>query len=477
MLTRRELGGFGAALSLAATAGCAPAVGRAAATDTAPGAFSIDDLERRTFQWFWDTANPANGLVPDRWPSKSFCSIAAVGFGLTAYPIGVERGWITRDQALARTLTTLRFFANAPMGSEAAGKTGHNGFFYHFIDMDTGVRFETTELSSIDTVLLLAGALFAAQYFDRPDADEAEVRRLATRLNDAVDWRWMLGKGPFVSMGWNPEKGFIASQWDRYNEATLLYILALGSPTHAIDPKVWTRYSRTFDLSWGQKWGERHLFFPPQFGHQYSHVWADFRGIRDPWLRKHDLDLFENSRRATRAQRNYAIANPGHWRGYDGEVWGLTACDGPGDFKARVDGRTREFFSYSARGPDDRDDGTIAPTAMAASIAFEPTLVTAGLATMHRRYGSAIYGQYGFLDSFNPTLIAQPEGKTLLHGRIVPGLCWVDKDYLGIDQGPIVAMIANHRDGLVWQRMRGSKPIVDGLRRAGFSGGWLDGAA
>ena len=469
-LTRRELGGFGAALSLAAASGCAPIGGLA----TAGGGFTIDDLERRTFQWFWDTGNPSNGLVPDRWPSTSFCSIAAVGFGLTAYPIGVERGWITRSEALARTLTTLRFFANAPMGPDTSKTTGHKGFFYHFIDMKTGHRFGTTELSSIDTVLLLGGVLFAAQYFDRPDADEAEVRRLATRLNDAVDWRWMLGRGPFVAMGWNPETGFIASQWDRYNEATLLYLLALGSPTHAIDPGLWTIYTNAFDHSWGERWGERHLFFPPHFGHQYSHVWADFRGIRDPWLRAHDLDLFENSRRATRAQRNYAIANPNHCRGYDGEVWGLTACDGPGDFKADIGGRTREFFSYSARGPDDRDDGTIAPTAMAASINFEPALVTAGLAAMHRRYGSAIYGKYGFLDSFNPTLTALPEGKTLLHGRIVPGLCWVDTDYLGIDQGPIVAMIANYRDDFIWQRMRNCRPLVAGLKRAGFAGGWLD---
>jgi len=473
MLTRREFGGLGAAASLAALGGCAPTGGLSSATS----AFDLRDLERRTFQWFWDTANPANGLVPDRWPSKSFSSIAAVGFGLTAYAIGATRGWISRSQARDRTLTTLRFFATAPQGPQGSGVSGYKGFFYHFIDMQTGHRFETTELSSIDTVLFLGGALFAGQYYDRADPAEAEIRRLAKTINDRVDWQWMLGKGPFVSMGWKPESGFIASQWDRYNEATMLYLLALGSPNHPISPDAWTRYTRQFDLSWGDHWGERHLFFPPHFGHQYSHVWVDFRGIRDPWLRAHGLDLHENSCRATRAQRNYAIANPKGWAGYGAGCWGLTACDGPGDFKVMVGGRTREFFSYSARGPDDRDDGTLAPTAIAASIAFEPALVTDGLAAMQRRYGAAIYGQYGFLDAFNPTLTDPPTGAKLRHGRIIPGLCWVDTDYLGIDQGPIVAMIANHRDEMVWKAMRGCRPIIDGLKRAGFNGGWLDRAA
>ena len=473
MLTRRELGGLGAALSLAAIGGCAPASGLV----PMPGVLDLDDLERRTFQWFWDTGNAANGLVPDRWPSKSFCSIAAVGFALNTYAIGAERGWITRAEARDRTLTTLRFFATAPQGPAASGVTGHRGFFYHFIDMDKGHRFETTELSSIDTVLLLAGILFAAQYYDRADSAETEIRRLARVINDRVDWPWMLGTGPYVSMGWNPEKGFIPHQWDRYNEATLLYLLALGSPTHPIDPRVWTRYTRMFDLSWGDHFGERHLHFPPMFGHQYSHVWVDFRGIRDPWLRAHDLDLFDNSRRATRAQRNYALANPGKWTGYGADCWGLTACDGPGDFKTDIGGATREFFSYSARGPGDRDDGTLAPTALVGSIAFEPELVTAALSAIHRRYGAAIYGQYGFLDAFNPTLTEPLPRQALLHGRIIPGLCWVDNDYLGIDQGPIVAMIANHRDDFVWKHMRGCRPLVDGLRRAGFTGGWLDRAA
>jgi hypothetical protein len=437
------------------------------------GSALLDDLEQRTFRWFWDLGNPANGLVPDRWPSKSFCSIAAVGFALNAYAIGAERGWITRAQARDRTLATLRFFANAAQGDAATGITGHRGFFYHFIDMEHGRRFETVELSSIDTVLLLGGILFAGSYYDRDDPAEAEIRSLAQAINGRVDWTWMYGRGPLIAMGWTPEHGFLESQWDRFNEATLLYLLALGSPTHPVDPRVWTRWTENFRYGWGDHWGEKHLSFPPLFGHQYSHVWVDFRGIRDPWLRAHDLDLFENSRRATRAQRNYAIANPGGWAAYGANCWGLTACDGPGDFVAVIGGRKRQFFSYSARGPGERDDGTLAPTAMASSIAFEPQLVLAGLNAMTGRFGSAIYGKYGFLDSFNPTLMEAPPGVRFSNGRLVPGTGWVDVDYLGIDQGPIVAMIANYRDELIWRAMRRSPPLVAGLKRAGFTGGWL----
>ena len=468
MYTRRQVGGLGAALGASALVGCA-SPGWPANT----AAFDLDDLQRRTFDWFWDLANPVNGLVPDRWPSKSFCSIAAVGFGLTALPIGVERGWIGRAQARARTLTTLRFFAEAPQGPQATGVTGHKGFFYHFIDMEHGHRFETTELSSVDTTLLLGGMLFAAEYFNESSPDEVEIRRLADVINNRVDWQWMLGNGPYVSMGWSPEKGFIPAQWDRYNEATLLYLLALGSPTYPISPEVWTRYTAEFDKSWGMHWGQQHMHFPPMFGHQYSHVWVDFKGIADPWLRAKGIDLFENSRRAAFAQRNYAIANPGGWAGYGGNVWGLTACDGPGDFKRIIAGKEREFFSYSARGPGERDDGTLAPTAAAGSIAFAPEIVIPALAAMKARYGAAIYGRYGFFDAFNPTLADPAIAGKLLQGRVVPGVTWVDTDYLGIDQGPIVAMIANHRDGLVWKAMRKSRPVVTGLRKAGFRGGWL----
>jgi len=469
--TRRDVIRF-AALGLAGLGtGCARAL---PATSSTPADRSlVDDLEHRTFRWFWDTGDPATGLVPDRWPSKSFCSIAAVGFALNAYAVGAERGWISRAQARERTLNTLRFFATAPQGEAAAGMTGHRGFFYHFIDMQRGHRFETVELSSIDTVLLLAGMLFAGSYYSSDDPAEAEIRRLAKEINDRVDWPWMLGKGPLVSMGWTPEEGFIESQWDRFNESTILYLLAIGSPTHPIDPAIWHRWTENFAYSWGDHWGERHLAFAPLFGHQFSHVWVDFRGIRDPWLRAHNLDLFENSRRATRAQRNYAIANPEGWATYGPDCWGLTACDGPGDFKLVIGGREREFHGYTARGPDRIDDGTLAPTAMASSIAFEPELVRSGLASMKRRFGPAIYGQYGFFDSFNPTLTEVPPGVSI-GGRLVPGFGWVDTDYLGIDQGPIVGMIANYRNELIWRAMRRSPPIVAGLKRAGFTGGWLD---
>lgn len=434
--------------------------------------FDLGKLARQTFDWFWDLGDAKTGLIPDRWPTPSFASIAAVGFALTIYPVGVSRGWISREQARARTLATLRFFDTAPQGPEAKGRAGHKGFFYHFLSMEDGTRFGTTELSSVDTTLLLGGILFAAQWFDGNDTEEREIRTLAERIYGRVDWQWMLGNGPFVSMGWHPEKGFIPSQWDIYNEAMLLYVLAFASPTHAIDPAIWTRLTQRFDSSWGTHWGEEHLHFSPLFGHQYSHLWIDFRKIQDPYIRARGIDYFENSRRAVKAQRNYAIENPKGWDAYGPNIWGLTACDGPGDFKQVINGKEREFYSYSARGPGERDDGTLAPTAAAASIAFAPELVLSCLAEMEKRYGSAIIGKYGFWDSFNPSLTTADTGK-LKHGKIVPGIGWVDGDYLGIDQGPILGMIANYEDDFVWSVMRKSPPIIRGLKKAGFSGGWL----
>ncbi|PTQ66158.1 hypothetical protein C8J45_1011026 [Sphingomonas sp. PP-CE-3G-477] len=481
MIDRRQMLGH-TTLGLAGLmAGCAmPSANRlgtgapptGTATGTAMPTALLADLHQRSFRFFWETSDPATGLAPDRWPTPSFASIAAVGFALTAYPIGVANGWITRDEARSRTLTTLEFFAAAPQGDSKSDDSGYKGLFYHFLGTTKGHRFARAELSTIDTALLIGGVLFAQSWFDSDHSGEVRIRALADQLYAAIDWSWIVPRPPFMSMGWHPESGFIAHDWNIYNEALLLYVLALGSPTHALPAETWDAWTDRFDAQWTDKWGgEPHIHFAPLFVHQYSHCWIDFRGIRDRYMAKKGIDYFENSRRAVRAQRAYAIANPGGWSGYGPDVWGLTACDGPGDFTIDLGGRKREFFSYSARGPDDRDDGTLAPTAAAASIAFEPELARRAIETMHGRYGTQIYGKYGFLDSFNPTLTAA--ATPLKHGSIDPKMGWVDNDYLGIDQGAIVVMMENWRTGLVWTTMRGNPHIRRGLQRAGFAGGWL----
>lgn len=437
----------------------------------------VVELQRRTFDWFVRVTDIERGLTPDRWPTESFCSVAAVGFALTCWPVGVENGWMSREEARARTLNTLRFFHDAPQGPDATGMTGYKGFFYHFLEMGSGHRFGRTELSTVDTTLLLGGMLFAARYFDQAHVEEAEIRRLAQAIYDRVEWDWVVVRPNRISMGWHPETGFIEADWHVYNEGMLVLLLAMGSRTHPVLPAVWTEWCSVYDRSWTDAYGPAHLHFPPLFGHQYSHMFVDYRGIRDPWMRAKSADIgpfdyFENSVRAVQAQRNYATDNPGGWDGYSADVWGLTACDGPGDFKQVIDAREREFFSYSARGPGDRDDGTIAPTAAMASYPFAPEPVTACLKAMKARYGEAIYTEYGFLDSFNPTL-SEREGR-LQHGRIVPGVGWVDGDYLGIDQGPIVVMIENARTDLVWRYMREEPNLRRGLEAAGFTGGWLN---
>jgi hypothetical protein len=438
----------------------------------------IFDLQERTFRFFWDTTDVRTGLAPDRWPTPSFASIAAIGFALTAYPIGVVNGWVDRAAARDRTVTTLRFLWSLPQGPAATGVAGHRGFFYHFLDMARGYRFAHCELSTIDTALLMAGVLFAGTWFDRANPIEAEIRSLAERLYARVDWRWAQDRSDDsrLSMGWHPESGFIARRWNGYTEAMLLYVLALGSPTHAIEPEAWTAWCASYPDSWRGEGEERHLAGAPHFWHQYSHVWIDFRGTRDAAMRKAGFDYFENSRRATIAQRDYAIRNPGGWVGYGANVWGLTACDGPGDLMAMINGNERQIGAYSARGPtgfpDGRDDGTIAPTAAAASLPFAPELAERALADMRHRYGAAVWSRYGFVDSFNPTL-SDPR-VPVRKGRIHAGVGWIDDDYLGIDQGPIVAMIENHRSTLIWSTMRRSASIRLGLQRAGFAGGWID---
>lgn len=432
----------------------------------------LDTLEQRTFAFFWERSDPATGLTPDRWPTPSFSSIAAVGFALTAYPVGVEQGYVTRSEAAGRTLTTLRWFWQAPQGAAASGTTGYRGFFYHFLDQQNGFRFQTVELSTVDTSLLLGGVLFCQQYFDGADPTETAIRAYADSLYQRVDWRWAQRTPPLINMGWKPEDGWQPLDWRGYNEAMLVYILALGSPSSPIDSSAWTQWSSTYQ--WGTYYGQSHLGFAPLFGHHYTQVWVDFRGIQDPFTRAHGLDYFENSRRATLAQRSYAIDNPAGWAGYGANVWGLSASDGPADLTLTYRGQPRRFFTYAARGAsftEVRDDGTLAPTAAAGSLPFAPEIVIPALLSMREKYGGWIFGQYGFLDAFNPSF---QFSVAVAQGRLVPGAGWFDTDYLGIDQGPIVAMLANYRSDLVWKYMRKSPYIIRGLRRAGFSGGWLD---
>src|SRR5581483_8572433 len=432
----------------------------------------VNDLQERTFRFFWETANRENGLIPDRYPTADAASsVAAVGFGLTTYPIGVERGYITRAEARERTLATLRFFHGAPQGPEGQGTAGYKGSFYHFLDMQTGLRAMQSELSTVDTAILLAGALFCQSYFDGAHPDEVEIRKLVEEIYRRVDWRWAQPKPPAITLGWSPEDGFLKYDWRGYNEAMLVYLLALGSPSFPVGPDAWTEWTSTYDAHWGKLYGQEFLRFAPLFGHQYPHVWTDFRGIRDAYMKQRGIDYFENSRRAVYAQQAYAVANPRHCLDYGATIFGLTASDGPAGVELSDNGRT--FFTYSARGIDatgTQDDCTVAPRAAIASIPFAPELGIPATVEMHRRFGEHIYAKYGFLDAFNRTFTFDIP---LRHGRVIRNFGWVADDYVGIDQGAILTMLENHRSALVWRVMRKNTYLRRGLQRAGFSGGWL----
>jgi len=432
----------------------------------------IDTLQAHTFRYFWELCNPETGLAPDRAPTPSFASISATGFALTSYPIGAERGYVTREAAAARVLSTLRFLRDAPQSADPSGAAGYRGFYYHFVEPESGARFGTVELSTVDTALLLAGALFCQSYFDGPAAAEDSIRDISEELYRAADWTWASPRPPLIGHGWTPEEGHLPYDWGGYSEAALVYILALGSPTHTVDAEAWRAW--TAGYRWESFQGLDQIAFAPLFGHQYTHVWVDLRGIQDEFCRAHDIDYFENSRRAVLSQRAYALANPDRWRGYGERLWGLTACDGPVHGTFTIDERERSFETYWARGAAAgviRDDGTVCPSAAAASLPFAPEVVAPVILSMRRDHGDRLFGSYGFLDALNPTFTLDVP---VQHGRVDPVHGWYDTDYLGIDQGPIVAMIENYRSELVWRKMRSNPHIIRGLKRAGFSGGWLD---
>ena len=446
----------------------------APAAQATPDAPALEDLEHRTFAFFWETANPKNGLVPDRYPTPSFASVAAVGFGLTAYPIGVERGYVTRAQAAERVLATLRFFRDAPQGPQAIHVTGYKGFYYHFLDLKTGLRFSPkVELSTIDTALFLGGVLFCEEYFDRTDAAETEIRRTADELYRRVDWAWASRSGGAVALGWTPERGFHPMNWRGYNEAMIIYLFGLGSPTHPLPDGAWQRWTENYAPEWQSGYGQTYLTFPPLFGHQFSHVWVDFRGVQDAFMRKKGIDYFENTRRATYAQQAYAIANPMGWAGYGEHLFGISASDGPANLHITWNGARRVFRRYAARGmggAETYDDGTLSPAALVSSVPFAPEIVLPAVEEIEQHHGEVL-SIYGFLDAFNPSFDFD---MPVPNGRRIAGSGWVDGDYLGIDEGSAVAMIENYRSDLVWRVMRNSPYLRQGLARAGFSGGWLD---
>jgi hypothetical protein len=422
----------------------------------------LDKLQRDTFGYFLHETNPANGLVIDKTAEDSPASIAATGLALAAYPVGVERGFISRSAAAERTLATLRFFWDSRQGPEPDA-TGYHGFYYHFLDMETGHRAWQCELSTVDSAFLLAGALTAGMYFDAETAAEREIRDLGDALYRRADWQWAQNHGATVTHGWRPESGFLNYRWEGYDEALLLYVLGLGSPTHPLPEESYMAWTSTY--RWERCYGQEYLYAGPLFTHQLSHVWVDFRGIQDAFMRDRGIDYYENSRRATYVQRQYAIDNPLGFKGYGPHCWGITASNGPGPDTIAIDGIERAFFDYVARGvPYGPDDGTLAPWALVASLPFAPELVLPALHHFIHQAKLTLFNSYGFKASFNPThpgAVGNPYG------------WWVSPWHYGLNQGPIILMIENYRSGLLWQLTRKCRYISSGLRRAGFEGGWL----
>ena len=417
-------------------------------------------LQADTFKYFLYEMHPQTGLVPDSTREGSPSSIAVIGFALTVYPIAVERSYLSRAEAIKRTLRKLRFFYHGPDG-EGPDAIGCKGFYYHFLDMNTGRRVWNSEVSTMDTAILIAGALTAAQYFDRDTAAEREIRKLADELYRRADWQWAMHGGKTVTHGWKPETGFIKYRWTGYNEALILYILALASPTFPVSPENYRAWTETY--KWKSIYGFQYLFAGPLFIHQLSHMWIDFRGIHDDYMSHKAIDYFENSRRATYVQQAYAIRNPKRFKGYGKYIWGITASDGPGPATRRMRGRAVRFYDYKGRGvPYGPDDGTLAPWAVLASLPFAPELVLPSLGYFNQKFPE-MTSKYGFKCSYNPTFSDSEKNKK----------GWVSLGYYGLDQGPIVAMIENYRTGFLWRLMKGCPYIIKGLRRAGFKNGWL----
>ena len=424
-MNRREM-----LAALAAAAGCALAP-RGMAFTSEPWKPSkedeafLDDLERQGCLFFWEQASPKTGQILDRARNdltgsrdpRTMASIASTGFGLTALCIADRRGYLPHAQVVERVRTTLDWHLNS--------MPEVHGFFYHFTDIETGKRVKGVELSSIDTSLLLCGILTAGAYFQ----DET-IHSLAQQIYTRVDWPWMLNGGTTFSMGWHPESGFLDARWAHYCELMMIYLLAIGSPSHPIPPEYWSSFTRPiihykgFDYISGND---------PIFTHQYSQAWFDFRFKRDSYA-----DYFGNSITATRAHKAFCLSYP-KW--YNEDYWGITASDYQWGYTARG--------GPPAQGPL---DGTVVPSAAAGSLAFLPGDCLSVLRAMRSKWGKHAWGRYGFVDAFHPAAN------------------WYDADVLGIDQGISVLMAENLRSGLVWSTFMRNPECTTAMVRAGFHG-------
>lgn len=419
-----------------------------------------NDLKERTFTYFWEVVDSVNFQTDDRYPNRTFTSIAATGFALASYCIGAENKFVTREEAAKRVLNVLKWLKQSKQSADKEGTAGYKGLYYHFLTYGDGVRYKDVELSTVDTGLLMAGILTSQSYFDNENKIESEIRAIAEELYLRVDWNWAMNGQKTMSMGWKPESGFIESKWEGYNEAMILLILAMASPTHPIPESSWDAWTSTYE--WKEFMSYEHLNFGPLFGHQYSQMFIDFRGIQDAYMKEKGIDYFENSKRATLSNRAYAIENPYQFEGYSDMIWGLTASDGPGNATKMINGKHVQFKTYNARGVAynyHEDDGTIALTAAGGSIPFAPKEALTSLWYMKNRFGDKLYKKYGFIDSFNLTF--QKDG-------------WFNEDYIGIDQGAILIQLENYESGLIWKLLGKNPHIIDGLRKAGFTGSWLE---
>lgn len=390
----------------------------------------LEDLSHRSFQFFWDQADPATGIVRDRAttdgsPSASapeIGSIASVGFGLSGLCIAAERGWLPRESVVARARATLQFFA--------ARIEQQHGWFYHFVNLRTGAREWQSELSSIDTALLLGGVLTARRCFD----DDPAVVQAADAIYRRVDFQWMLAGDPaLLAHGWKPESGFLQGRWDHYCELMILYLLGLGSPTHALPAASWQAWSRpvmTF---------QRFTYISgpdPLFVHQYSQAWIDFRGRREHG--GSGVDWFANSVTATRAHKAFCLSLAGEFPGYTDTTWGITASDS-----------RKGYVAWGGPPRHQAIDGSVVPAAAGGSLMLAPDITVPALRGMHRQFGDRIYGRYGFADAFHPT-----DG-------------WVNPDVIGIDLGITLLSAENLRTGRVWTWFMKNPEIARALDRAG----------